>query len=402
MAFPPKMATLETQKTYVTKANRKGPITVNILLIKPQYYSPYPPLGLLKFATYYRDKGHHIEFMPIGYRHPRKEPDLILVTSLWTWAWWPVHKTIKIAKMNHKSAKIILGGVYASLMPQHAARLGVDEIVTGLDHRVENLTPDYSLVPTWNGEPWKTSIVFTSRGCTRKCDFCAVPTLEGGITSKSRKIIENQIHPDHDWIHVQDNNILAQSNWKEALEILADHNKKMDFTGGIDLRIVNDEQARMIADMRIRSIKAGFDNLIQHRSIHRGIQTFERAGQRARDIVLYELFNYKDKPYDLFKRMKLACKWKAVSYPMRYQPIKGIMALKKDVYIGKHWNEELLEVVARGRRILGTHGAFPPTNTLRKRLETTNEMRKLLKIDSIKGIVQNDPDQTSLAEFINI
>lgn len=374
---------------------------MNIMLIKPQYYSPYPPLGLLKFATYYHDKGHHIEFMPDGYKKPKKEPDLILVTSLWTWAWWPVHRAIKIARVNHKGAKIKLGGIYASLMPEHAAESGADEIVTGLEPKVENLTPDYSLVPTWNDEPWNISIVFTSRGCSRKCDFCAVPTLEGGIISKTKEIIENQIHPDHDWIHVQDNNILAQSNWKEALEILADHNKKMDFTGGIDLRIVNDEQARMIAYMRIRSIKAGFDRLSQHKRIHKGIQTFEEAGQRARDIVLYELFNYKDTPQDLFDRMKLASEWKAVSYPMRFQPVNGLLALKKDSYIGKYWNEQLLEVVARGRRILGTHGAFPPTNTLHDRFETTSEIRELLKINRVKGLGKNDPDQSSLSEFIN-
>ena len=372
---------------------------MNILLVRPQYYSPYPPLGLLKYATYYQDKGHHVEFMQYGYRHPQREPDLILVTSLWTWAWWPVHRDIRAMKMNHKGAEIRLGGVYASLMPQHAVRSGADEIVTGLDPKVDDLVPDYSLVPEWLGKPWKTSIVFTSRGCSRKCDFCAVPKLEGNIRSKLPRDIERQIHPDHDWIHVQDNNILAQPCWKEALQILGDHNKKMDFTGGIDLRIVNDEQARMIADMRIRSIKAGFDRLSQHQSINLGINTFEAAGQRARDIILYELFNYKDSPKELFERMKLACEWKAVSYPMRYQPTKGVYALKKDSYTSQHWSEQLLEVVARGRRILGTHGAFPPTNKLRKRFETTTEMRELLKIDTVKGIGQNDPNQTELADF---
>lgn len=371
---------------------------MNILLIKPRYYSPYPPLGLLKFSTHYKKKGYNVEFMPNGYQKPEREPDLILVTSLWTWAWWPVHRVIKTVQVNHKGAHIVLGGIYASLMQQHASRLGV-EIVTGLHSKIENLAPDYSLVPKWNGKPWDISIVFTSRGCSRACDFCAVPAIEGEIKSKIALHIKRQIHPDHKWIHVQDNNILAQPNWKEALTILADHDKKMDFTGGLDLRIVNKTQARMIKDMRIRSIKAGFDRVTQCKSIHRGIKTFEDAGQRARDIILYELFNYKDKPQDLFERMRLTAEWKAVSYPMRYQPVTGMHALNKDSYVGSHWNEKLLEVVARGRRILGTHGAFPPTDKLRKRFETTTEMRNLLKIDTVKGITLNDPNQADLAEF---
>jgi hypothetical protein len=337
--------------------------------------------------------------MPYGYTKPEKEPDLVLVTSLWTWAWWPVHKVIRTIKMNHPRAKIKLGGIYASLMPDRVAKLGV-EVVTGLNPKVENQSPDYSLVPTWNDQPWKTSIVFTSRGCSRRCKFCAVPTLEGDIKSKTRKHIENQIHPDHDWIHVQDNNVVAQPNWKEALTILFEYDRKIDFTGGIDLRTINITQARLIGMLRVRSIKAGFDNLRQHKAIHRGIKIFEEAGQRARDIILYELFNYEDTPQDLFDRMKLASDWKAVSYPMRYQPLTGIYSLKKDSYIGEHWNRDLLQMVARGRRILGTHGAFPPTNALRKRFESTTEMRNLLKIHPIKGAGQDDHDQTELEDFM--
>ena len=366
---------------------------MNILLIKPSYYSPYPPLGLLKFATHYKSTGHHVEFAPDGYQRPAKEPDLVLVTSLWTWAWWPVHHVVRQVKMKHKGAKVRLGGIYASLMQDHASTSGADEIITGLDMKVENLAPDYSLVPEWD-----ISVVFTSRGCSRKCRFCAVPTLEGNIKAKLPKFIERQINPDHEWIHVQDNNIVSQPEWKTALQILADHNKRMDFTGGIDLRLISHEQATMIKDMRIRSIKAGFDYLKQHKQVHKGIKVFEDAGQRARDIVLYELFNYKDTPEELFERMKLASEWKAVSYPMRYQPIKGVHALKKDSYIGKSWTPQSLEVVARGRRVFGTHGAFPPTNALRKRFESSTEMHNLLKVDQKKNLKPLE-NQTDIAEF---
>lgn len=373
---------------------------MKILLVKPDYYAPHPPLGLLKFATYYRDKGHKIEFQPRGFHNPGYEPDLILVTSLWTWAWWPVHRTIRVAKMTHKGAEIRLGGIYASLMPEHAAESGADEVVTGLVPQIEHLTPDYSLVPEWNGKPWDKSIVFASRGCNRNCDFCAVRTLEGGMQGRMDEHIENQIWPGHKWIFVQDNNILAAPNWQQAFKIFQDHNLLMDFTGGIDLRIVTDKQAAMIKEMRIRSIKAGFDDLNQWPKIRKGIRTFEDAGQRARDIILYELFNFRDTPQDLFDRIKVACDWKAVSYPMRFQPIKGVMALKKDSYISPEWTPDILEVVARGRRILGVHGAFPPTNALHDRLEQSTDLRQLFKINHRKGLGIQDPDQTKILDHV--
>jgi len=174
----------------------------------------------------------------------------------------------------------------------------------------------------------------------------------------------------------------------------------MDFPGGIDLRIVTDKQAAMIKEMRIRSIKAGFDNVNQWPKIRQGIRTFEDAGQRARDIILYELFNFKDTPQDLFDRIKVACDWKAVSYPMRFQPVKGVMALTKDAYVGPEWTPETLEVVARGRRILGTHGAFPPTNALSERLEQSTDLRQLFKIEHRKGLGIKDPAQTKILDHV--
>ena len=84
---------------------------------------------------------------------------------------------------------------------------------------------------------------------------------------------------------------------------------------------------------------------------------------------------------------------------MRYHPFKGRHALKKDSHISKYWTEELLEVVARARRILGTKGAFPPTNTLSERFASTTEIRDLFKIDTVKGITLNDPNQSELMDF---
>jgi len=38
---------------------------------------------------------------------------------------------------------------------------------------LEDVIPDYSLCPEW-----EESIVHSSRGCIRKCEFCGVKTIE--------------------------------------------------------------------------------------------------------------------------------------------------------------------------------------------------------------------------------
>ena len=48
---------------------------------------------------------------------PEKEPNVVYITSLFTYAWKPVHRAVKYYKRKFPKAKIVLGGIYASLMP---------------------------------------------------------------------------------------------------------------------------------------------------------------------------------------------------------------------------------------------------------------------------------------------
>ena len=86
-------------------------------------------------------------------------------------------------------SEILLGGIYASLLPDHAKLLGADEVHVGLKRELEDLVPSWDLIPEWDG-----SILFASRGCIRKCGFCSVPKLEGPPTDLRQKV-RNLIYP---------------------------------------------------------------------------------------------------------------------------------------------------------------------------------------------------------------
>jgi hypothetical protein len=62
------------------------------------------------------------------------KPDAILVTSSMTY-WYPgVRESIAVAKEVFPGVKVILGGTYASLLPEHArANSGADNVVEGRD-----------------------------------------------------------------------------------------------------------------------------------------------------------------------------------------------------------------------------------------------------------------------------
>lgn len=94
---------------------------VHVALVEPGYYTRYPPLGLLKLAAYHKLRGDTVELLK-GTTRPAKRPDRIHVTSLFTYAWKPVHESVKFFKSLFPLAPLTLGGIYASLLPSHASR----------------------------------------------------------------------------------------------------------------------------------------------------------------------------------------------------------------------------------------------------------------------------------------
>jgi len=47
---------------------------MHVLLVEPSYYTRYPPLGLLKLASYHRNRGDSVELVR-GCTFPDKKPD---------------------------------------------------------------------------------------------------------------------------------------------------------------------------------------------------------------------------------------------------------------------------------------------------------------------------------------
>src|SRR5437868_14537592 len=122
---------------------------MKILLVEPAYYSQYPALGLLKLSTLYKSRGHEVRFVRGLSLVTKFVPDEIKVTSLFTWAWKPVWEAVAFYRALFPKAKVSLGGVYASLTPEHAKQSSAHEVVSGPIPEAEDLLPYYSIVPEW-------------------------------------------------------------------------------------------------------------------------------------------------------------------------------------------------------------------------------------------------------------
>jgi len=287
-----------------------------------------------------------------------REPDIIYITSLWTWAWKPVWEAVRFYSKFFTHSELWLGGLYASLMPEHAALSGVrpDHIFKGVFVDAEDLLPDYSLVPEWN-QKVGGSIIFSSRGCIRSCLYCAVPRIEGSMSS-IKYSIRHLIWSGHRRVIFFDNNFLASPGWENILDEVKELGFRVDFNQGLDARLITEEVARKISQLKIdQVVRLSYDYREMRPYVKRAIDCLKSQGIDGRNILVYALYNFTDDPQDLFERMKDILQWGAVCYPMRYQPIN---TLHKNRYIAQKWDALRLNAVQRARRVIGFGGAFPP------------------------------------------
>jgi len=338
---------------------------MKILLAEPEYYSKYPPLGLMKLASFYRSRGNEIKLVRGLLNDDSFKPDKIEITSLFTYAWQPVHKSIEHYHKNFPDAKIQVGGIYASIMPDRIKKMyPYIEVHSGLFEKAENYLPSYDIlksVEKW--KDWNSSILFTSRGCIRKCPFCIVPQLEGKIKSVAPNV-QDYIFEGHKQIILWDNNFFASPEWKKTLKNLKETGLRVDFNQGLDARLIDEEKASLLCELKLSTIRMAYDTKGQRKNIENAINLIEQQGKRRKDIFFYVLYNFfdlkrksGDTPESFFEIIKEIAELGCVSYPMRFEPI---MSLKKNDYISPNWTQSQLESVADARRVIGFGGAFPP------------------------------------------
>jgi radical SAM superfamily enzyme YgiQ (UPF0313 family) len=336
-----------------------------ILLVEPQkskyYHTQYPPLGLLKLSAYHKAKGDQVQFIR-GCKGIDFYPDKIYITSLFTYAWKPVHEVIYYYSQKYKKAEIIVGGIYATLCEEHLRETFKDKIKIhkGLFEEVEEFLPDYSLVPEW-----KASIIFSSRGCIRNCPFCSVKVLEPQF--KPKKSIKHLIYPGHKKVILWDNNILASPYWEDILQELEELNLEVDFNQGLDARLIDSKVVSKLKKLKIQLIRLAYDTQRIREHLKRAIELLKEAGFKGRRILVYCLYNNpfeKDTPETFLNRLRDLINWEVVSYPMRYEPLEP---REKNSFVSPYWTAEQLEMVAKARRVLGYGGAFPPYKGLKKK-----------------------------------
>lgn len=504
----------------------------NVLLVEPNYKNKYPPIGLMKIATYHRLLGDNVVFFKgefkdfvisqatnscidkffkiddtinwrgkyfeiydfinkrgaslveaIGLQDSAYEIlllnaleyykdyywrkgylqdpiwDRIYITSLFTFYWDITVDTINAFKvLCKKEDDVWVGGVLATLLTNdlkkacklkniHKGLLDSSGIFDKNKHIVDELPLDYSILEEIDYKYPENNAYYgyMTRGCIRKCPFCAVPHLEPEFNEKvplGNKLKNvNKKYGEKRNLLLLDNNVLASDCFDQIIaeitkngfnrdskyiepdqlsisitnlelgindkayirksvhiynEILDKlhgsqrqefynllYEKKLlkpetafkedvlevaefltplyeklrnkvpkqryvDFNQGVDARLLTREKAELLSRIPIRPLRIAFDSYSQEKVYVKAIKLSKEYGITR--FSNYLLYNYKDSPIDLYRRLKInvdLCESEEIdiySFPMKYHPIFGDNKLNRD-YIGVSWNRKFIRAV---------------------------------------------------------
>lgn len=112
--------------------------------------------------------------------------DVCLIQTGMTY-WYPgVQEVMEDVRRFQPKTKVVLGGNYATICPDHAATLGADLVVSGLDLEtvwpLAGLTPDRHQPALWETYPrLKVGAIKITDGCPFQCTYCSVQSVYGGF-----------------------------------------------------------------------------------------------------------------------------------------------------------------------------------------------------------------------------
>lgn len=328
-----------------------------VLLMQPAYplarkshfHKDFLPVGLLKLAAWRKAQGDSVK-LTVGHVDAEAllfRPEEVYITSLFTYWSQSVAAAVAECRSAFPRAPITVGGIYASLQPEHCrSYTGCDEVFQGVHSEAEAVGPDYSLIDT------DFQILHASRGCVRRCAFCGTYEIEPEYRPK-RSI----------WPEVQknklvfyDNNLIANPHIKDLLGEVAEGRVNgrvvtCESQSGVDGRLLQKDPslAQSLRQARFRNIRIAWDgHFSQHKRIEEHLRILIEAGFARKSLQVFMLTNHELSPEEVHAKVEQCYRWGVQVSDCRFRPLDlfedGYQPQKKtqldsEYYVHERWTD---------------------------------------------------------------
>ena len=225
----------------------------------------WPNLCLMKLSAYHKARGDNVEWWT-----PEGRYDRVYKSRVFTDAY--SKDTITVTN----AGEVICGGTGYGPGPN-------------LPDAVEHTRPDYTIYPQFPD----TAYGFLSRGCPRNCGFCLVSDKEGRQSIKTADLSE--FWDGQREIKLLDANLLACPDHEKLLAQLAESRAYVDFTQGLDCRLLTEDNIAAINRIRLKDIHFAWDSMEETGAVLEKLRLYAALAKRrphGKFATVYLLTNF--------------------------------------------------------------------------------------------------------------
>jgi len=331
-----------------------------LLFVQPNFPTPnksinhssFLPISLLKLITYYRQQGYHIDDSQLVKGEVNDldfTPKKIFITTLFTYWYDYVKRSMIFYREKFPSAEIHVGGILATLLPDKLLKVDPSvHIHSGVNSDIEKIAYQhgaaYDVVDKYGVD---YQIVHAMRGCIRKCKFCGTWKIEQRKDYDIDDVISYIIkcatvgRKERRKVIFYDNNFFAHHDIENLLQKLAEvriNGKHLIFESqsGFDGRILLEKPdlANLIKKARFRRPKIAWDNSIKDiDAVKEQVDILLDAGYHNKEISVFMIYNWQYPLEVMLKKLKSCWEWQIQIADCRFRPLNSL----KDNYNPHLW-----------------------------------------------------------------
>ncbi|MFA5553031.1 MAG: B12-binding domain-containing radical SAM protein [Phycisphaerae bacterium] len=242
--------------------------------------------------------------------------DFVFIQTVMTYWYLGVEEVIEDIRKFQPHAKIILGGNYVTLCPEHANSLGADFLSVGWElgplWEYLNIEPDLNQPALWEVyDNLATGAIKITDGCPFNCTYCSVPKVYGFFKKRpverviaeivllKKRGAENIAFYDDALLHKADGILIP------FLEQVMREDIKVNFhtPNALNARFITKELAEILVRSGFKTFYLGFESSnvkwqkmtgskVFSEELAAAVENLKSAGADCNDITAYQILGH--------------------------------------------------------------------------------------------------------------